>query len=67
MFHVHVLQQHFLETERELRREIEDLKEKIYMCSEEYKTLYIEKSKLQRKLLKAAGRSMYDIEFRLKK
>ncbi|XP_052252608.1 tax1-binding protein 1 homolog isoform X4 [Dreissena polymorpha] len=46
----------FLTREREMRREIEDLKEKIYMCSEEYKAIYIEKSRLQRKLEKAAGR-----------
>ncbi|XP_060573500.1 tax1-binding protein 1 homolog [Ruditapes philippinarum] len=39
-----------LERERENRREIEDLKEKIYMCGEEYKALYIEKNKLQKKL-----------------
>ncbi|XP_045210114.1 tax1-binding protein 1 homolog isoform X2 [Mercenaria mercenaria] len=43
-------EQDFLEREREMRREIEDLKEKIYMCGEEYKTLYLEKSKLQRKV-----------------
>ena len=38
-------------------REIEDLKEKIFMCREEYKALYIEKNKLHRKLEKA-GKSM---------
>ncbi|XP_052804707.1 tax1-binding protein 1 homolog isoform X2 [Mya arenaria] len=49
-------EQEFIEREREMRREIEDLKEKIYMCSDEYKTLYIEKSKLQRKLEKLAAK-----------
>ena len=39
-------------------REIEDLKEKIFMCREEYKALYIEKNKLHRKLEKA-GKSLY--------
>ena len=39
-------------------REIEDLKEKIFMCREEYKALYIEKNKLHRKLEKA-GKSIY--------
>ena len=37
-----------------MQREIEDLKEKIFMCREEYKTLYMEKSKLQRKVEKAS-------------
>ena len=40
-------------------REIEDLKEKIFMCREEYKALYIEKNKLQRKVDKAAGKSKF--------
>ena len=43
-------------------REIEDLKEKIFMCREEYKALYIEKNKLHRKLEKA-GKSMYTLRY----
>ncbi|KAL3835987.1 hypothetical protein ACJMK2_021446 [Sinanodonta woodiana] len=42
----------FARCENDLKREIEDLKEKIYMCGEEYKALLIEKSKTQRKLEK---------------
>lgn len=45
-----------IEHEREMRREIEDLKEKIYMCGEEYKVLYLEKNKLQRKVQKMGSR-----------
>ena len=46
-------QREFLQEKQDMQREIEDLKDKIFMCREEYKTLYIEKSKLQRKLEKA--------------
>lgn len=33
---------------RELKREIEDLKERLNMAAQEYKTLYIEKKKHQK-------------------
>ncbi|KAL4228663.1 Calcium binding and coiled-coil domain (CALCOCO1) like [Mactra antiquata] len=51
-----VREQEFLEHEREMRREIEDLKEKIYMCGEEYKAIFIEKSKLEKKIQKMTYR-----------
>lgn len=33
---------------RELKREIEDLKERLNMAAEEYKALYVEKKKYQK-------------------
>ncbi|XP_067687807.1 tax1-binding protein 1 homolog [Haliotis asinina] len=41
--------------ERELNREIVDLKERIHMCSEEYKQIYKENKKLQKKTEKLLG------------
>lgn len=40
-----------------MRREIEDLKEKIYMCGEEYKTIFIEKSRLEKKVQRMTSKS----------
>ncbi|KAK3609864.1 hypothetical protein CHS0354_015055 [Potamilus streckersoni] len=40
--------------ENDLKREIDDLKEKIYMCGVEYKAILIEKTKAQKKLEKVA-------------
>ncbi|XP_071103983.1 tax1-binding protein 1 homolog isoform X1 [Haliotis cracherodii] len=41
--------------DRELNREIVDLKERIHMCSEEYKQIYKENKKLQKKTDKLLG------------
>jgi regulator of replication initiation timing len=46
---------------RELKREIEDLKERLNMAAEEYKALYIEKKKYQ----KAAEKLQKSKDYRL--